>query len=327
MNVPDRVPYAGIGVDGQLSITGTSASSHFNALEATLNKRLSHGFQVLSAFTWSRNFDSDTVGTGGVGSGATPANDNTNTHHMSISGNDRKLRFTSSAVYKLPDPIRNANNFAEHSVNSVFGGWGLAAIWVSQTGNPISFGIPSSTAESSATITQQGLTASYVPGYTLKDIATHGSAKSRLKNYFNTVGVGNQPVGATTPTSGPAKYGLPGSLPQKDINGNYLTPSYCQTIPANGPSKLQCPNPTDFGNTGSATSLRNPGQKSVDLSLTKSVKIFEGYNVELRGDFFNAFNWVNFAGPDSGITDVTFGQILTTTVNARVVQLAAKFKF
>jgi hypothetical protein len=317
MNVPDRVPYAGIGVDGQLSITGTSASSHFNALEATLNKRFSHGFQFLSAFTWARNFDSDTVGTGGVGSGATPANDNTTTHHMSISGNDRKLRFTTSAVYKLPDPFKNAHNFAEHSVNSVFGGWGLAGIMVAQTGGPISFGIPSSVAESSATVTQQGLTASFAPGYSLKDIATHGSAKSRLNKYFNTVGVGNQP----------GAYGFPGQLPPKDANGNYTTATYCEQIPANGPSKLQCPNPTDFGNTGSATSLRNPGQKSVDLALTKTTKIFENYSIELRGDFFNAFNWVNFGGPDSGITDVTFGEITSTTVNARVVQLAAKFKF
>jgi hypothetical protein len=57
------------------------------------------------------------------------------------------------------------------------------------------------------------------------------------------------------------------------------------------------------------------------------VKIFEGYNIEFRGDAFNAFNWVNFAGPDAGICDVTFGKINYTTVNARVIQIAAKFKF
>jgi hypothetical protein len=307
-NLDDRVPYAGIGQDGQLSITGTSASSHFNAMEATLNKRMSHGFQFLSAFTWSRNFDSDTVGTGGVGSGATPANDNTTTHHMSISGNDRKLRFTTTAVYKIPDPIKNAHNFAEHSVNEVFGGWGLSSVWVSQTGGPIGFGIPTSTVQSSATITQQGLTASFTPGYQLKDIAGHGSAKSRLNNYFNTVGVGYQP----------GAYALPHSQVSK---------TYCQNLSANVTSKLECPDPTAFGNTGSATSLRNPGQKSIDLAITKTVKIFEGYNIELRGEAYNAFNWTNFSGPDSGINDVTFGLINGTTVNARVLQIAGKFKF
>ena len=319
-NLDDRVPYAGIGQDGQLSITGTSASSHFNALEATVSKRFSHGLQFVSAFTWSRNFDSDTVGTGGVGSGATPPNDNTNTHHMSISGNDRKLRLTTSGVYQLPDPIKSAHNFAQRSVNSVLGGWGLAGILTAQTGNPISFGIPTSTVQSSATITQEGLTASYAPGYSLRDVETHGPVKNRLNNYFNTVGVGNQP--------GP--YGLPGSLPPKDpTTGNYTTASYCEEIPAAGPSKLQCPQPAAFGNTGSITDYRNPGQKSVDLALTKTTRIFEGYSVEFRSDFFNAFNWVNFPGPDSTITDVTFGEITgpQTTVNARVIQLSAKVKF
>jgi len=301
-NIDDRVPYAGIGTDGQLSITGTSASSHFNALETTMSKRFSHGLQFLSALTWSRNFDSDTVGTGGVGSSATPANDNTTTHHMSISGNDRTLRWTTSGVYKLPDPVKNAHNFAESSVNHVFGGFGLSAIIVAQTGPPIGFGIPTSTVQSSAIVTQQGLTDSFAPGQSLQSIAGHGPARSRLNNYFNTVGVGDN-----------------------STHQGVLVP-YCKQLPS-GASKLACPAPTAFGNTPQSTSLRAPGQKSVDLALTKTTKIFEGYNIELRGDFFNAFNWVNFAGPDSGITDTTFGLIQGTTVNARVIQLAAKFKF
>ncbi len=226
---------------------------------------------------------------------------------MALSGNDRKLRFTTSGVYTLPDPIKAPHNFAEGSINHVFGGWGLAGTMTAQTGNPISFGIPSSTVESSATITQQGLTASYAPGYELKDIAGHGPAKSRLSNYFNTIGVGNQP----------GTYNLPNAT---------VSTTYCQTLPT-GPSKLTCPQPTAFGNTGTDTSLRNPGQKTVDLALTKTTKIFEGYNIEFRGDFFNAFNWVNFGGPDAGITDETFGLIQSQTVEPRVIQISAKFKF
>jgi len=311
-NIDDRVPYAGIGTDGQLSITGTSATSHFNALEATVNKRFSHGFQFISAFTWSRNEDSDTVGTGGVGSGATPPNDNFSTHHMSISGNDRALRFTTSGVYTLPDPIKNPRTFAQGSVNHLLGGWGLAGTMVAQTGGPISFGIPTSTVESSALITQEGLTASLQPGYTIQNIAGHGPARSRLSNYFNTVGVGNQP----------GTYALPGTPCNLTASQCY----YCTSV-VSAPSKLRCPNPAEFGSLPSYTSLRAPGQKSVDLALTKTTKVFENYNVEIRGDFFNVFNWVNFAGPDSGITDATFGLINGTTVEPRVVQVSAKFKF
>jgi outer membrane receptor protein involved in Fe transport len=305
-SLDNRVPYAGIGTDGQLSVTGTSASSHFNALEATINKRFSHGFQLLSAFTWSRNEDSDTVGTGGVGSGATPANDNTTTRHMSISGNDRTLRFTSSGVWNLPNPIRTPHNLFQSSLNRTFGGWGLAGNLVAQTGPPISFGIATSVVQSSALISQQGLTASFAPGYDLQSIAGHGAAKGRLSNYFNTVGVGPNTSTPVNPAAG--------------------TVPYCQTIP-NHPSKLRCPGPIEFGNTPTFTSLRAPGQKTVDLALTKDVKIYENYNVQFRGDFFNAFNWENFGGPDSGITDVTFGLINSSTTAPRVVQIAAKFKF
>jgi outer membrane receptor protein involved in Fe transport len=294
-NIADRVPYAGIGTDEQLSITGTSASSHFNALEATVNKRFSHGFQFLSAFTWSRNEDSDTVGTGGVGSGATPTNDNNSTHHMSISGNDRALRFTTSAVYTLPNPIKNPHTFGQASINHVLGGWGLAGTMVAQTGGPISFQIPASTVQSSAIITQGGLTASLAPGASLQSIEGHGAASTRLSNYFNTVGVGNTPS------------------------------TYCQAL--GSPSKLACPAATAFGNLPTFTSLRAPGQKTVDLALTKTTRIFADYNIEFRADFFNAFNWTNFAGPDAGITDPTFGLINGTTVEPRVIQVSAKFKF
>jgi len=298
-NTANRSPYAGIGPDEELSITGTSASSHFNALEATLDKRYSQGLQFLSAFTWSRNEDSDTVGAGesAVGSGAVPPNDNTSTHHMAISGNDRKLRFTTSAIYTLPNPIRNPRTIAAGSLDHVLGGWGLAGTVVAQTGGPISFQISNDTTHSSGIAYDGNLTDNLQPGYSLHQIQGHGPAQSRLNHFFNTSAVGNGTNAAV-----------------------------CAPIPGS-PSALGCPGVVQFGNLPTNTSLRNPGQKSVDLALTKTTKIRENYNLEIRADFFNAFNWVNFAGPDAGITDATFGVITGTTVEPRVIQASAKFKF
>jgi outer membrane receptor protein involved in Fe transport len=298
-NTANRSPYAGIGPDEELSITGTSASSHFNALEATVDKRISYGLQFLSAFTWSRNEDSDTVGAGegAVGSGAVPPNDNTSTHHMAISGNDRKLRFTTSAIYALPNPIRNPHTFAQGSLDHVLGGWGLAGTLVAQTGGPISFQISNDTTHSSGIAYDGNLTDNLQPGYTLQSIQGSGAAKNRLNNYFKTPGVGDGTNAAV-----------------------------CAPIPGS-PSALGCPGTVQFGNLPTNTSLRNPGQKSVDLALTKTTKVRENYNLEIRADFFNAFNWVNFAGPDANITDATFGVITGTTVEPRVIQASAKFKF
>ena len=305
-NTANRSPYAGIGPDEELSLTGTSASSHFNALEATVDKRFSKGLQFLSAFTWSRNEDSDTVGIGGVGSGAVPPNDNTSTHHMSLSGNDRKLRFTTSAVYALPSLFKNPHNLAQGSLNHALGGWGLAGTVVAQTGGPISFQISNDTAHSSGLAYDGNLTDSLQPGYHLQDIQGHGPAMSRVKNYFNTNPVGN------------------GSPAPNNPKGPNI--AVCAPIPGMA-SALGCPGTTEWGNLPTNTWLRNPGQKSVDLALTKTTKIFENYNIEFRGDFFNAFNWVNAAGPDAGITDATFGLINGQSVEPRVIQVSGKFKF
>jgi hypothetical protein len=65
----------------------------------------------------------------------------------------------------------------------------------------------------------------------------------------------------------------------------------------------------------------------VDFSLTKKLPIYKEYSLEFRADAFNLFNWAEFGGPDSGPGDVTFGLIQSTTVEPRVLQVAAKLKF
>jgi hypothetical protein len=297
LNIQGRSPVAGMLSDEGLAISQTTASSHFNALEATLNHRLSHGLQFVSAFTWSKNMDSNTVGYGAAGSSAVPPNDNTTTHHMSLSGLDRTLRFTTSAVYEIPDPIRTPHNFAQGTLSRVLGGWGMATSITAQTGSPIGFIIGATGPGFSAIKLQGSLTASLKPGYSLATVAGHGSAQSRLNHYFNTNRLGD---GATEP--------------------------YCAAV-TGAPSAFACPDAIGFGNLPTNTQLRNPGQKTVDFSLTKTTKVYEHYNLEVRGDFFNFFNWVNFAGPDAGVLDATFGVINGTTVDPRVIQVAAKFKF
>jgi len=92
--------------------------------------------------------------------------------------------------------------------------------------------------------------------------------------------------------------------------------------------------------------LRGPQQSNVDFSVIKRLPISESKNVELRAEFFNLFNYVNFANPIGNFNAVPvnsidrntgriinpddlgdFGRINSTSNNPRLIQLAVKFNF
>lgn len=80
-----------------------------------------------------------------------------------------------------------------------------------------------------------------------------------------------------------------------------------------------------FGNEGS-NSLMGPGYQNWDLAAVRNVSLAERFRIQLRGEFFNAFNHTNFSGVDSTIEDGSFGQVTSTHVPRRI-QLGAKLYF
>lgn len=81
-----------------------------------------------------------------------------------------------------------------------------------------------------------------------------------------------------------------------------------------------------FGNTP-RNLLTGPGQKNVDVSFIKFVPLTETFRGELRAEFFNVFNWVNYANPNNNISGANFGRIERAATGPRVVQLAFKLSF
>jgi hypothetical protein len=82
--------------------------------------------------------------------------------------------------------------------------------------------------------------------------------------------------------------------------------------------------------TSQRNSIRGPGSKAVDLSLTRSFRLGDAKAIEVRGEAFNAFNWLNWGQPQIGVNSPTFGQILSVApggLGARVIQLAIKYVF
>lgn len=80
-----------------------------------------------------------------------------------------------------------------------------------------------------------------------------------------------------------------------------------------------------FGNAGRGI-IVGPGMKLVDLSLLKSFKPFEAHSLELRGDFFNAFNTPQFSTPGLTVGTSSFG-IIKSTGPAREIQLGLRYRF
>ena len=80
-----------------------------------------------------------------------------------------------------------------------------------------------------------------------------------------------------------------------------------------------------FGSEGS-NSLYGPGLQNWDLAAIKNFKIFERYSLQVRGEFFNAFNHENFAGVDSSLSDGSYGQVVSGHAPRRI-QLGTKFNF
>jgi hypothetical protein len=81
-----------------------------------------------------------------------------------------------------------------------------------------------------------------------------------------------------------------------------------------------------FGNAG-RNMLRGPHQRNLDLTINKHIPITEKVQAELRGEFFNTFNMVNFSAPAGNLNASGAGIIKGTDGNPRVIQLAMKVVF
>ena len=74
------------------------------------------------------------------------------------------------------------------------------------------------------------------------------------------------------------------------------------------------------------SSPRGPGFASVDLSVVKEVAFGPSTSLQLRAEFFNLFNRVNFNLPNTNFVSGEFGQV-TSAGEARRVQFGVKLYF
>jgi hypothetical protein len=295
-NALERVPFLGIAplVFGVES-TGTS---RFDSLQGTLNKRLSHGFQFLAAYTLSKSTDSaqDSLGSAAFGRygstvfGEQVFNDQKNVAaQRGPSDFDRRHRFVLSYVWQLPEP----RGHHQYLLGKVAQGWAFSGVVTLQSGLP--FSILDSAAGTLFGPATYFTTGSLAPGKALEDAVLHGSVSSRVNQFFD------------TSVFIPATFVPDGGL----IDGQF---------PVTGGGTI-------FGNLGRNV-LRGPGQRNVDIALIKRTRLGEKADMVFRWEVFNVFNWSNFANPASDVSSPgTFGKISAMSVNPRIMQFALKLEF
>jgi hypothetical protein len=114
---------------GNAALVGNTASSDYNALQVQFQRRLSHGLQVLSSYTWSHSIDDGSVGTYGYGSNYVPG--------LKASSNrgpsdfDRRNAFSAGLTYDIPAP--STNRFGD----SVLEGWSVESVIQTWSGPPV----------------------------------------------------------------------------------------------------------------------------------------------------------------------------------------------
>ena len=84
--------------------------------------------------------------------------------------------------------------------------------------------------------------------------------------------------------------------------------------------------PNQFGSNSAINAIRGDPMRNLNISLTKYFKTFENQRLELRGEFFNAFNHPLFGAPDGVLGDPGFGHI-TYAGAPRQIQFALKYEF
>jgi hypothetical protein len=298
-NVINRVPVQGISL-GSLE-TDSVFTGNYNSLQASITRRMSHGFQLQGSYTWSKNLDEVNGEAGTVGSQEIdlfelqlPTNNQFDLRHSSYgpANGDRAQRLVVSFIWSTPK-LHTAPAFARYLANN----WEFSGIGVVQSG--AAFSVFDNNAGSVYGLLGGETRAQRAPGN-------------------------------ISPLS-------KGSLFSRVTGTGYLNPAAFTRAPEApfGQSLAD----QDFGNSGVGI-VRGPGQHNLDIAAERIFPIHEGMSFLFRAEAFNFTNTPQFGPPNTTLgydsatsltpnPSSTFGQISSEEggPHPRIIQLAAKFRF
>ena len=251
---------------GPVTQLNTGANSHYNGLQLTADKRLGHGIQVQSNYTWSHCID--TVSNGGflpfaAGALLSPLPGELGRQYGPCDY-DVRHNFTAQYVYQLPGKFRN------HILTRTLNGWQISGAIFGHSGLPFSV-----------------LSAPY-------SASGNGILQGSGSQYASVVrGV---PLYEHNPIPGITQ---PGTIQwlNPDAFVSVVDPSTGACT--GGDSAKNC----QFGNLG-RNALRGPDFFWSDLYLTKWFQLTERVKLRIDGQLFNVLNHPNFGLPVLGFAGI-----------------------
>jgi hypothetical protein len=273
----------------------TGNDSYYNAFQASLQKRFSHGFQLSSSYTFSKSIDTNSLTfSQGTEFAAQSAIENAfpfNTKaNRGPSSWDMTHYWSTNYAYELPfGPGKAVGGGLTGAGGKLLGGWSLAGV-MSVTSGPKFSPILG--------IDYAGALPQSAGGGEKPDLAPGGKLNPVL--------------------GGPIKYYDPLAF--------VLPP-----LAPDCPGTTNCTR-TAFGNVGRNT-ITGPGLWTFDFSMLKDTKLTERATLQFRTEIFNLFNRANFAMPDNvvflagGQRNPTAGRITPTATAAGVVTPARQIQF
>jgi outer membrane receptor protein involved in Fe transport len=262
----------------------------YDALQVTLNSRVSHGLQYLIAYTWSRSESicaDEWYGNGSNGTSCEDSNNNPDGFgNKAVSSFDVPQILRVSLVYALPfgaGSMRTGSGIVNHLV----GGWQVNGIISFASGTPYTINANASVLGDGSANVSSGTNSVYERANAVAGVNPVESNPT-TKEWFNTAAF-SQPT--------------------------------CSALQAGYPNSC-------FGDIGRNT-LRADATNNIDFSVFRDFKFTENKFFEFRAEAFNLFNSPIYGLPNAATGSTTFGTVTSMANNytPRQMQFALKFYY
>jgi hypothetical protein len=310
-------PFPDLGGIGQIHYGGVST---YNALQAKLEKRYSHGLSFLATYTWSHALD-DASDAGGLFSAVGDRQPALIPYIDELTNSvfDVRNRFTLNGDYELPfGRGRKFMNSSSRWVDEAIGGWSTSLTYAAQSGSPFTVSPNISTAAGGgarAYPVSDPFAGGGKPDPSNPSLTSCPATVRTKLNYFNpcafrnplpgeTISDATHPVGSVNPDGVPVLFQAP------------------VTDEATAIRLLGSPQNNIYG----------PGYYQINMSLFKSFPTWRQEQLQFRADAFNVLNHPTLGTPNGSIN--ANGGLISgpkffqnNTPDARFFQLSLKYIF